>query len=85
MENSTNTTVVNAGLPLTGFLRIKQIIGDKKAKPPIPALIPVSSALFWAKVKNGDWPKPVKISSNCTAWKVEEIRVLMESFSQEAA
>ena len=28
-------------LPETGFLRLPQIIGNPKAKPPIPALIPV--------------------------------------------
>ena len=28
-------------LPETGFLRLPQIIGNAKADPPIPALIPV--------------------------------------------
>ena len=26
--------------PETGFLREKQILGDKKSKPPVPAIIP---------------------------------------------
>ena len=74
-----------AGLPPTGFLRLKQIIGDKKATPPVPPLIPVSAATFWAKVKAGEWPQPVKISSNVTAWRAENIRELMESFTKEVA
>ena len=30
-------------LPETGFLRLPQIIGDPKAKPPIPPIIPVKN------------------------------------------
>jgi prophage regulatory protein len=74
------------GLPETGFLRLKQIIGDKKANPPVPALLPVSAATFWAKIKNDEWAlKPIKLSANVTAFRVEEVRTLIESFSQGAA
>lgn len=69
-------------LPEVGYLRLKQIIGDPKATPPIPAIIPVSKSTFWAGVKTGRYPKPVKIGSRCTAWRVEDIRAFVE---QEAA
>ena len=58
-------------LPQTGFLRVKQIIG---ASGPIP----VSRSTWWEGVKNGKFPKPVKISENITAWRVEDIRSLIE-------
>ena len=61
-------------LPETGFLRINQIIGDRKTVPPIPAIIPVSKSTFWAGVKSGQFPKPVKLGTRCTAWTVESIR-----------
>jgi len=35
-------------LPATGFLRLNQIIGNKKASPPVPAIIPVSKSTWWA-------------------------------------
>lgn len=35
-------------LPETGYLRLAQIIGNPKANPPIPALIPVSKSTWWA-------------------------------------
>ena len=35
-------------LPETGFVRFSQIVGDKKADPPIPAIIPVSKSTWWA-------------------------------------
>ena len=33
-------------LPETGFLRLPQIVGDSKAQPPVPALIPVSRSTW---------------------------------------
>ncbi len=64
-------------LPETGYLRLPQIIGNAKAEPPIPAVIPVSKSTWWAGVKSGKYPPAVKISARCTAWKVEAIRALI--------
>ena len=47
-------------LPETGFLRLSQIIGNPKAKPPIPAVIPVSKSTWWEGVKSGRYPQPVR-------------------------
>ncbi len=65
-------------LPETGFLRIWQIVGNPKAKPPIPALIPVCRSTFLNGVKSGKYPKPVKLGERTTAWKVEDIRALID-------
>ena len=65
-------------LPATGFLRIKQIIGDPRAVPPIPPLVPVCPATWWAGVKTGRYPAAVKIGRRATAWKVEDVRALIE-------
>ena len=66
-------------LPSTGFLREPQIIGNKKAIPPIPALIPVSKSTWGAGVKSGRYPKPVKLGPRVTAWRVQDIRNLIAS------
>ena len=67
-------------LPSTGFLRIKNIIGDPKADPPIPAIIPVSKSTWWAGVSSGRYPQPVRtLGRRITAWSVESIRALVES------
>jgi hypothetical protein len=68
----------------TGFLRIWQIVGDKKANPPIPPLIPVGKSTWWAGVKSGKYPPSVKISVRTTAWRVSDIKKLMESFDGAA-
>lgn len=64
-------------LPETGFLRLPQIIGDPKANPPIPALMPVCKSTWWAGVKAGRFPAPVKLGPRTTVWRVEDIRALI--------
>ena len=66
-------------LPEAGFLRLSQIIGNPKATPPIPAIIPVSKSTWWSGVKEGRYPKPVKLSPKTTAWDVELIRAYIAS------
>lgn len=62
----------------TGYLRIGQIVGNPKANPPIPPIFPVSKSTWWAGVKSGRYPQPVKLSARCTAWTVESIRELLK-------
>ncbi len=62
-------------LPQTGFVRIWQIVGNKKTN--IPALIPIGRTTFLNGVKSGKYPKPVKLGERTTAWKVEDIRALI--------
>ncbi len=61
-------------LPDVGFIRIRQIIGDKTVNPPIPAIYPVSRAQLWRLIQEGKFPKPVKLGPRITAWRVEDIR-----------
>ena len=68
-------------LPETGYLRLPQIIGNPKADPPIPAIIPVSKSSWWAGVKSGRYPRAVRLGPRTTAWSVESIRALIASAS----
>jgi len=68
-------------LPATGFLRLPNIIGKRptKAEPQgIPAIVPVSRATWWAGIRTGRYPAPVKLAPNCAAWRVEDIRALIQ-------
>ena len=71
-------------IPQTGFLRISQILGAPKATPPTPAIIPVSKSTWWAGVKSGRYPQPVRLGERCTAWRAEDIRRYIESIGGEA-
>jgi prophage regulatory protein len=64
----------NVHLPETGFVRL----------PPILTVFPISRSAFWAGVKTGKYPKPIKLSPRCTAWKVEDIRKLIASYDHTA-
>jgi prophage regulatory protein len=67
-------------LPQTGFIRLSKIIGNPKADPPIPAIIPVSKSTWWAGVAASRYPQPVRtLGSRITAWRVEDIRTLIAS------
>ena len=59
----------------TGFLRINQILGDDTH----PAIIPIGRTSWWNGVKSGRFPKPVKLGARTTAWRVEDIKALVES------
>ena len=57
-------------LPLTGFVRLPGILA-----PHGP--IPVSKSSWWQGIKDGRYPKPVKLGPRITAWRVEDIRTLI--------
>ncbi|PJK31341.1 helix-turn-helix transcriptional regulator [Minwuia thermotolerans] len=67
-------------LPETGYLRLSQIIGNPKADPPQPPIIPVSKSTWWDGVKAGRFPAPVKLGPRITAWRVEDIRDLLRQW-----
>ena len=55
-------------LPATGFVRTKQIL----------AVFPVSRSTWWEGVRTGRFPPPVKLGPRITAWRVEDIRDLID-------
>lgn len=59
------------GLPEIGFVRLSAILA-----PDGP--IPVGKSTWWAGVKSGRFPAPVKLGPRITAWRVEDIRRLIE-------
>jgi prophage regulatory protein len=67
-------------LPDTGFVRLTQIIGDRKRG--IPGVLPVGRTSFLNGVKSGKYPQPVKLSERTVGWRVEDIRALLESIGQ---
>lgn len=50
------------------------------ARPATAPLIPVKKSTWWAGVKSGRYPKPVRtLGVRITAWRVEDIRKLIEA------
>ncbi len=55
-----------------GFLRLKQILAPNGP-------IPVSKSTWWAGVKDGRFPKPMKLGARVTVWRIEDINDLIEN------
>ena len=69
-------------MPETGFLRLKDIVGDRKDR--IPAIIPVSRSTWLAGVKTGRFPQSIKLSERITVWRVEDIKALIDQYARLA-
>lgn len=67
-----NKEVSMQELPETGFLRLPQVL----------SVIPLGKTCWWEGVKTGRFPKPVKLSARCTAWRAEDIRELIKTLSE---
>lgn len=76
--------MVTQQLQETGFLRERQILGDRSAHPPVAGLIPIGRSTWWAGVRCGRFPKPIKLGPRTTAWRVEDIRALIQKMSADA-
>ncbi len=68
-----NKTHRPAALPEgdVGFLRL----------PAILALFPIGESSWWRGVAEGKFPKPVKRSPRVSAWRVSDIRRLLETYA----
>lgn len=60
------------------FLRLPDILGNRRAHPPVPGLIPISPSSWWAGVKSGRFPRPVKLGPKTTAWRASDIARLID-------
>jgi hypothetical protein len=68
------------------LLRLAQIIGRKASKRyrAQPAIIPVCRTTWWAGVKAGRYPQPIKIGARCVAWRASEIAALSKGTREPA-
>lgn len=55
---------------IKGFLRLPQVL----------EIFPVGRSTWWLGVKQGKYPQPIKLSKRTTAWALEDIIALIESY-----
>lgn len=60
-------------LPTTGFMRL----------PAVLTIIPVGRSTWWAGIKSGRYPAPVKLGPRMTAWRAEDIAALVAGISAQ--
>jgi prophage regulatory protein len=54
------------------LLRLKQIVAPQGP-------LPISKSTFWAGVRSGRYPQPVKLGPRITAWRAADIVSLIEA------
>jgi predicted DNA-binding transcriptional regulator AlpA len=70
--NAVRSEMMNE-LKNNGFLRLPQVL----------ALIPVSKSAWWAGVKSGRYPRPIKLGPRTSAWRVSDIMDLLANLSEQ--
>jgi len=58
--------------PVTGFLRLSSILAPNGP-------LPISRSTWWAGVASGRYPKPAKLGPRITAWRVHDLRALIDN------
>ncbi|WP_313082927.1 AlpA family phage regulatory protein [Pulveribacter sp.] len=47
--------------------------------PQVLTIIPVGRSTWWAGVKSGRFPQPLRLSARCSVWRLSDIRALVAS------
>lgn len=55
-------------LPAHGYVRLDTVLG----------VFPIGRSTWWKGIKDGRFPAGVKLGPRLTAWRVEDIRALLE-------
>ena len=66
--------MTNSLLPNVGFVRLHQVL----------SVYPICKSSWWNGVRDGRFPAPVKLGPRTTAWRVEDIRELIERTAEQA-
>ncbi len=49
--------------------------------PQVLARFPISRATWYAGIKSGKFPKPIKLGERASAWRGSEVEALIQSLS----
>ena len=60
-------------MPDEGFVRLPQVLH----------VLGIGKTTFWNGIKTGRYPAPVKLGPRTSAWRVQDIRVLIAQLSSQ--
>lgn len=70
LDETTKKTIT---LPSEGFVRL----------PVILQTLGIKKSYFWEQIKKGLFPKPIKLGSRVSVWRVEDIRKLIRDIGDK--
>ncbi|MEQ1400735.1 AlpA family phage regulatory protein [Acinetobacter baumannii] len=50
-----------------------------KGKPAKKGILPLGESTIWDKVRSGDFPQPIRLSTRLTVWRIEDIEAWIKS------
>lgn len=71
IKNNTPLTII--ALPQEGFVRLPMVL----------QVLGISRSSFWAGIKEGRFPKPIKLGPRISAWQVDDIRQLISRLANQ--
>lgn len=71
-KESTRKQEISPVLPPEGFVRL----------PVVLAVLGIGKTSFLARIREGKYPKPVKLGPRISAWRVEDIRAIIAGFAE---
>jgi predicted DNA-binding transcriptional regulator AlpA len=70
-------------IPQPAYLRVSDIARNRRTGG--AGLLPVTASTWWAWVKAGKAPAPIKLSPGCTVWRRADVLAFAESLAKEVA
>lgn len=72
--NKMRRSLMPTAVPAEGLIRLPQVL----------SIFPVSRSTWWAGVKTGRFPEPVRLGPRTVAWRVCDIRTLIAETEAES-
>lgn len=51
-------------------------------KPQLLATVPLSYTTIQRKIKNGEFPKPIRLGANSVGWRLSEVQAWLDSLER---
>jgi hypothetical protein len=61
------------------YLRVSDIARNRRTGT--PGLLPITASTWWAWVKAGRAPAPIKLSPGCTVWRTADVLAFAEALA----
>lgn len=72
MKTKTPNYTEDCVMPQEGFVR----------QPVVLKVLGISKSTLWRRIQDGAYPRPVKLSPRTSAWRVKDIRTLINSYDE---
>ncbi len=62
----------------SALIRLSGLVPSPK-RPSATPVLPFSASTLWRKVRDGEFPAPLKLSGSMTAWRVSDVRAWLNA------